>query len=63
MKRGIRNGNIGIASGVIVLAIGFTFVHGNEEAMELLAIGAFAVVMGVSILLNRRDERARARRS
>lgn len=63
MKRGIRNANIGLAVAAAVLTVGFIFLHGNDGAMELLALGVFAVGMGVSILLDRRDERARARRT
>jgi uncharacterized MnhB-related membrane protein len=59
MKRTFRNANIGIASGAAVLAVGFALLHGNDGAMEVLALGAFAVVMSVYLFLERRDDRAR----
>jgi hypothetical protein len=61
MKRTFRNANIGIASGAAVLVVGFALLHGNEGAMEVLALGAFAVVMSVYLFLQRRDDRARSK--
>jgi hypothetical protein len=55
MKRTFRNANIGIVSGAIVLAIGFVLFHDNDGAMEVLALGAFAVVMSVFLFFERRD--------
>jgi hypothetical protein len=57
MKKGFRNANIGIAVSAVVLAAGFIPFHGNEGAMEALAVGAFAVGMAVLFLLDWRDER------
>jgi hypothetical protein len=58
MKRSLRNANIGIASSVVVLIVGTIFFHGNEGAMELLALFGFSVAMGVLFFLEWRDERA-----
>jgi hypothetical protein len=59
MKRIFRNANIGVAFGALVLAVGFALLHDDEGAVELLALGAFAVVMGVYLFLERRDDRVR----
>lgn len=61
MKRIFRNANIGIAFGALVLAVGFPLLYDDEGAVELLALGAFAVVMSVYLFLERRDDRARPR--
>jgi hypothetical protein len=62
MKRQFRNANIGLAFGLTTLAIGFAVFHDSEAAMELLAMGAFALAMGVFVLLVWRDERTRRQR-
>jgi hypothetical protein len=61
MKRRFRNANIGIAAGMVVLLVGFAFFHGNEGAMEVLALVTFAVAIGVHLALGSRDERLRDR--
>jgi hypothetical protein len=58
MKRSFRNANFGIASSVAVLVVGTILFYDNEGAMELLALFAFAVAMGVLFFLDWRDERA-----
>lgn len=58
MKRGFRHANVGLAVGLLVLVSGFSLLHDNEGAMELLGLGSFAVVMAVYFLLVWRDERA-----
>jgi quinol-cytochrome oxidoreductase complex cytochrome b subunit len=58
MKRSFRNANIGIASSVVVLIVGTILFYDNDGAMELLALFAFGVAMGVLFFLDWRDERA-----
>jgi hypothetical protein len=59
MKRLFRNANIGLAIGVTFLIVGFVFLYKSEEALNALAVGSFAVFMGVFLALNIRDDRAR----
>lgn len=58
MERSFRNANIGIAASVVVLVVGTVLFHGNDWAMELLALLGFGVAMGVLFFLEGRDERA-----
>jgi hypothetical protein len=62
MKRLFRNANVGIAVAVVLLIVGFWPVHRSEDASTALGLAAFAVGIGVSIALNIRDDRARARK-
>jgi hypothetical protein len=62
MKRGIRNANVGVAVGLIALAIGAVFLHYSEVAMEFLTLGAFGITMGVMFLLDWLDDRTTGRK-
>jgi hypothetical protein len=59
MKRSFRNANIGLAASVVVLVVGVVLLHDSESAIEVLALFAFGVAMGVLFFLDWRDERAR----
>ena len=43
---------------MVVLVVGTVLFHGNDWAMELLALLGFGVAMGVLFFLEGRDERA-----
>jgi hypothetical protein len=59
LKRLFRNANIGLAISMIVVVIGFAFLHNNEAALNALSVVMFAVAMGIYLTLNIRDDRAR----
>ena len=63
MKRSLRNANIGIAWGAVVLVVGTFFFHDSEGAMEVLALVATVLTFGVLFFLEWRDERAQGKRS
>lgn len=58
-KIDLKNANIGIAVGALVLALRFVPFHDSEDATAALTVGAFVAGLGTMFLLDWRDERAR----
>lgn len=63
MKKELRKAHIGVAWAILVLVVGFPFLHGNDGAMRALGLSAFAVGMAAMLFLDWREERARTGRT
>lgn len=63
MKKELRKAHIGVASAILVLVVGFPFLHGNDSAMRALGLSAFAVGMAVMFFLDWREGRVRTGRA
>jgi hypothetical protein len=58
-RREFRKANLGIAAGILVLLIGFLFLHDNDAGMQGLTVGALIACLGIPFYLDWREERAR----
>jgi hypothetical protein len=62
MRQAIRNGNVGIAAGALVLAVDvFLFASGRTSEAALQAGGLFGLFVSVAVAVGL-QERARRRR-
>jgi hypothetical protein len=62
MKLDLRNANIGIAVGTVLLFVGGYLLRGaGEGPLEVLALTALVAALGTAEFLNERDERRHKR--